>query len=157
MKSPYLVWCVVFSVFYPSPSWNLLPSMGIYMYLRLYDSFVTSYFKDIACVCVVCRCSCNFYYCPGRNQWFLLRDFPIEFQKCHFIPGFIFFPPHQWKILISLFTQAPVGGVEIIENTLFSLSCLYQVFLFKFLRLFNTYKVLQLILKVWFLPAGCRI
>lgn len=97
MKSPYLVWCVVFNVFYPSPSWNLLPSMGIYMYLRLYDSFVTSYFKDIACVCVVCRCSCNFYYCPGRNQWFLLRDFPIEFQKCHFIPGFIFFSPSSMK------------------------------------------------------------
>lgn len=33
-----------------------------------------------------------------------------------------FFPPHQRKILISVFTQAPVGGVEIIENTLFSLS-----------------------------------
>lgn len=51
---------------------------------------------------------------------FSLRDFPIEFQKCHFIPGLFF--SHQWEFLTSLFTQSPVAGVEIIEDTLLSLS-----------------------------------
>lgn len=53
-------------VCYPSPSWNLLPSIGVY--LRLYHSCITSYFRVIiACVCVVCCCSYGFYFCPGRN------------------------------------------------------------------------------------------
>lgn len=98
---PCLVHCFLMSSILPS--WNLLPSTGMSVYLRLYNSFVTGNFKGTAYVCAVCCCFCNFYYHTGGN-WLLLRCFPIEFQKCHFIPG-LFFPPQSVEFLISVYTS----------------------------------------------------
>lgn len=105
---------VLFSnVCHPFSSWNLLPSMGIHTYLRLYNSCVTSHFKGVTvCVCAVCCWAYSFDCFPRRN-YFLLRDFPTEFQKCPFIPGLFFFLPMRISLLLS-----PIADVEIIEDTL---------------------------------------
>lgn len=84
------------------------------------------------------------YFHTGRNC-LLLRCFPTEFQKCHFIPGLLllFFFPQSVEFLVSVYTSN--GSLGRNNGKYFTLIVdslsFYQVFLFEFLRLFNVFRV----------------
>lgn len=121
LKTPFLVpglrWCFLMSA--------TLSLLGIW-YLAWASICiwgctipVTSHFKGVTVrVCAVCCWACSFYCCPGRNELFLTKGLSHWASEMPLYSGPPFFP-YQWEFLCL---PSPVADVEIIEDTLLSLS-----------------------------------